>query len=198
MNKDIEKVLLSEEELKEINKRLGKQITEDYKDKNLLVVSVLKGSVMVMADLLREIKIPCRIDFMAVSSYGSGTSTSGSVKIIKDLDINLEGYDLLIVEDILDSGVTLSSLKEILLTRGPASVKICTLLDKPERRKADIVADYVGAQIPDAFVVGYGLDYDEKYRNLPYVGILKPSVYEGQSSGPKYRKDELKLEEKFA
>ncbi|MBQ1187199.1 MAG: hypoxanthine phosphoribosyltransferase [Clostridia bacterium] len=179
MNKDIEKVLLSEEELKEINKRLGKQITEDYKDKNLLVVSVLKGSVMVMADLLREIKIPCRIDFMAVSSYGSGTSTSGSVKIIKDLDINLEGYDLLIVEDILDSGVTLSSLKEILLTRGPASVKICTLLDKPERRKADIVADYVGAQIPDAFVVGYGLDYDEKYRNLPYVGILKPSVYEG-------------------
>lgn len=174
---DIEKVLISEEELKEIIKRLGKQITEDYKDKNLLVVSVLKGSVMVMADLLREIKLPLRIDFMAVSSYGSGTTTSGSVKIIKDLDINLAGYDLLIVEDILDSGVTLSNLKEILLTRGPASVKICTLLDKPERRKADIVADYVGAQIPDAFVVGYGLDYDEKYRNLPYVGILSPSVY---------------------
>ena len=174
---DVEKVLISEEELKEIIKRLGKQITEDYKDKNLLVVSVLKGSVMVMADLLREIKLPLRIDFMAVSSYGSGTTTSGSVKIIKDLDINLAGYDLLIVEDILDSGVTLSNLKEILLTRGPASVKICTLLDKPERRKADIVADYVGARIPDAFVVGYGLDYDEKYRNLPYVGILSPSVY---------------------
>lgn len=177
VNNDIEKVLISEEELKEIIKRLGKQITEDYKDKNLLVVSVLKGSVMVMADLLREIKLPLRIDFMSVSSYGSGTTTSGSVKIIKDLDINLAGYDLLIVEDILDSGVTLSSLKEILLTRGPASVKICTLLDKPERRKADIVADYVGAQIPDAFVVGYGLDYDEKYRNLPFVGILSPSVY---------------------
>ena len=177
MINDIEKVLLSEEELKEIIKRLGKEITEDYKDKNLLVVSVLKGSVMVMADLLREIKLPLRIDFMSVSSYGSGTTTSGSVKIIKDLDINLSGYDLLIVEDILDSGVTLSSLKEILLTRGPASVKICTLLDKPERRKADIKADYVGAQIPDAFVVGYGLDYDEKYRNLPYVGILSPSVY---------------------
>lgn len=176
-NNDIEKVLITEEELKEIIKRLGKQITEDYKDKNLLVVSVLKGSVMVMADLLREIKLPLRIDFMAVSSYGSGTTTSGTVKIIKDLDINLAGYDLLIVEDILDSGVTLSNLKQILLTRGPASVKICTLLDKPERRKADIVADYVGAQIPDAFVVGYGLDYDEKYRNLPYVGILSPSVY---------------------
>ncbi len=177
INNDIEKVLLSEDELKEIIKRLGKQITEDYKDKNLLVVSVLKGSVMVMADLLREIKLPLRIDFMSVSSYGSGTTTSGTVKIIKDLDINLAGYDLLIVEDILDSGVTLSNLKEILLTRGPASVKICTLLDKPERRKANIVADYVGAQIPDAFVVGYGLDYDEKYRNLPYVGVLSPSVY---------------------
>ena len=110
-------------------------------------------------------------------TYGSGTTTSGSVKIIKDLDINLAGYDLLIVEDILDSGVTLSNLKEILLTRGPASVKICTLLDKPERRKADVVADYIGTTIPDAFVVGYGLDYDEKYRNLPYVGILSPSVY---------------------
>ena len=177
MINDIEKVLIAEDEIKEIIARLGKQITEDYKDKNLLVVSVLKGSVMVMADLLREIKIPLRIDFMSVSSYGSGTTTSGSVKIIKDLDINLAGYDLLIVEDILDSGVTLSSLKEILLTRGPASVKICTLLDKPDRRKADIKADYVGAVIPDAFVVGYGLDYDEKYRNLPYVGILSPSVY---------------------
>ncbi len=177
MINDIEKILFTEEEIKEIIARLGKQITEDYKDKNLLVVSVLKGSVMVMADLLREIKLPLRIDFMSVSSYGSGTTTSGSVKIIKDLDINLAGYDLLIVEDILDSGVTLSSLKEILLTRGPASVKICTLLDKPERRKADIKADYVGAQIPDAFVVGYGLDYDEKYRNLPFVGILSPKVY---------------------
>ena len=177
MINDIEKVLVSEEELKKITKRIGKQITEDYKDKNLLVVSVLKGSIMFMADLLREIKIPCRIDFMSVSSYGSGTTSSGSVKIIKDLDINLAGYDLLIVEDILDSGVTLSNLKEILLTRGPASVKICTLLDKPERRKADVVADYIGTTIPDAFVVGYGLDYDEKYRNLPYVGILSPSVY---------------------
>lgn len=175
---EISKVLLSEEEIKEIVKRLGREITEDYKDKNLLVVSVLKGSVMIMADLLREIKLPCRIDFMSVSSYGAGTVSSGNVKIIKDLDINLAGYDILIVEDILDSGATLSSLKEILLTRKPASVKICTFLDKPERRKANIVADYVGAVIPDEFVVGYGLDYDEKYRNLPFVGILAPAVYE--------------------
>ena len=174
---EISKVLLSEEEIKEIVKRLGSEITEDYKDKNLLVVSVLKGSVMIMADLLREIKLPCRIDFMSVSSYGAGTVSSGNVKIIKDLDINLAGYDILIVEDILDSGATLSSLKEILLTRKPASVKICTFLDKPERRKANIVADYVGAVIPDEFVVGYGLDYDEKYRALPYVGVLKPEVY---------------------
>lgn len=175
---EIKEVLLSEQEIKEIVARLGREITEDYKGKNLLVVSVLKGSVMIMADLLREIKLPCRIDFMAVSSYGAGTTSTGNVKIIKDLDINLAGYDILIVEDILDSGATLSSLKEILLTRKPASVKICTFLDKPDRRKANIVADYVGAQIPDEFVVGYGLDYDEKYRNLPFVGVLSPSVYE--------------------
>lgn len=174
---EVEKVLLSEEEIAEIVARLGREITEDYRGKNLLVVSVLKGSVMIMADLLRQIKMPCRIDFMSVSSYGSGTVSSGTVKIIKDLDINLEGYDILIIEDILDSGMTLSNLKEILLTRKPASVKICTFLDKPDRRKANIVADYVGAQIPDEFVVGYGLDYDEKYRNLPYVGVLSPSVY---------------------
>lgn len=176
-NNEIEKILLSEQEIKAIVARLGQQITEDYKDKNLLVVSVLKGSVMIMADLLREIKLPCRIDFMSVSSYGSGTVSSGTVKIIKDLDINLAGYDILIVEDILDSGMTLSNLKEILLTRKPASVKICTFLDKPERRKANIVPDYVGARVPDEFVVGYGLDYDEKYRNLPFVGVLSPSVY---------------------
>ncbi len=176
---ELKSVLLTEEEIKEIVKRLGREITEDYKDRNLLVVSVLKGSVMIMADLLREIKLPLKIDFMSVSSYGSGTASSGTVKIIKDLDINLNGYDILIVEDILDSGATLSSLKEILLTRKPASVKICTFLDKPDRRKANIKADYVGAVIPDEFVVGYGLDYDEKYRNLPYVGILSPSVYGG-------------------
>lgn len=175
--KDIEKVLLTEEEIQTIINRLGEEITRDYEGKNLLVVSVLKGSVMVMADLMRAIKLPCKIDFMAVSSYGSGTTTSGTVKIIKDLSINLEGYDILIVEDILDSGVTLSNLKELLLLRKPSSVKICTFLDKPDRRKADIVADYTGAKIPDEFVVGYGLDYDEQYRNLPFVGVLSPSVY---------------------
>ncbi|MBQ4104743.1 MAG: hypoxanthine phosphoribosyltransferase [Clostridia bacterium] len=174
---DIKEVLLTEEEIKKIVKRLGEQITKDYEGKNLLVVSILKGSVMIMADLLREIKLDCKIDFMAVSSYGSGTRTSGSVKIIKDLSIDLSGYDILLVEDILDSGVTLSNLKELLMLRKPASLKICAFLDKPERRKADIVADYTGASIPDEFVVGYGLDYDEKYRNLPYVGILSPSVY---------------------
>lgn len=174
---DIKEVLLTEEEIKKIVKRLGEQITKDYEGKNLLVVSILKGSVMIMADLLREIKLDCKIDFMAVSSYGSGTRTSGSVKIIKDLSIDLSGYDILLVEDILDSGVTLSNLKELLMLRKPASLKICAFLDKPERRKADIVADYTGASIPDEFVVGYGLDYDEKYRNLPFVGILSPSVY---------------------
>ncbi|MGN0570518.1 MAG: hypoxanthine phosphoribosyltransferase [Candidatus Fimenecus sp.] len=179
MLNDIEKVLLSEDELKKIVEDLGARITEDYKGKNLVVVSVLKGSVVFMADLMRAIKVPCSIDFMAVSSYGSGTKTSGVVRIIKDLDSEVVcGSDLLIVEDILDSGVTLEYLMKILSARNPNSIKICTLLDKPERRKANIKADYSGAQIPDAFVVGYGLDYDEKYRNLPFVGILKPAVYE--------------------
>ena len=179
MLNDIEKVLLSEDELKKIVEDLGAKITEDYKGKNLVVVSVLKGSVVFMADLMRAIKIPCSIDFMAVSSYGSGTKTSGVVKIIKDLDSEVVcGSDLLIVEDILDSGVTLEYLMKVLSARNPNSIRICTLLDKPERRRANIQADYSGAQIPDAFVVGYGLDYDEKYRNLPFVGILKPEVYE--------------------
>ena len=179
MINDIDRVLLSEEDLSNIVKRLGAEITKDYEGKKLVLVSVLKGSVIFMADLMREIKVPCTIDFMSVSSYGSGTKTSGVVKIIKDLDTDVvEGADLLIVEDILDSGVTLEYLIKILSARNPKSVKICTLLDKPERRKANVFADYAGAQIPDAFVVGYGLDYDEKYRNLPFVGALKPAVYE--------------------
>ncbi len=178
MLNDIEKVLYSEEELNDICKRLGEQISEDYKDKNLLLVSVLKGSVIFMGDLMRNITVPCRIDFMAVSSYGSGTESTGRVKIKKDLDIDISGYDLLVVEDILDSGITLDNLRRILMLRNPKSIKICTLLDKPERRKADIAADYVGTIVPDEFVVGYGLDYDEKYRNLPFIGVLKRSVYE--------------------
>lgn len=177
MREDIERVLLDEAQIQRIVSGLGRRISADYRGKNLLMVSVLKGSVVFMADLMRAIDIPCRIDFMAVSSYGSGVKTSGVVKIVKDLDINLAGYDLLIVEDILDSGVTLSYLKKMLMDRGPASVRICTFLDKPERRRADILPDYVGASVPDEFVVGYGLDYDEKYRNLPYLGVLKASVY---------------------
>ena len=177
MNNDVESVLISEEELKQICKNLGEQITRDYEGKNLLVVSVLKGSVVFLADLLREIKCHCQIDFLAVSSY-SGTKTTGVVKFKKDLDIDPDGMDILIVEDILDSGITLSYLSGVLMGRNANSIKICTLLDKPANRKTDIKADYVGRVIPDAFVIGYGLDYDEKYRNLPYIGILKPAVYE--------------------
>ena len=177
MNEDIEKIYFSAEEISEIVKGLGAKISEDYKDKNLLLVSILKGSVIFMADLMRAITIPCRIDFMSVSSYGSGTKTSGVVKIQKDLDINLEGYDLLIVEPPLDSGKTLHYVMDILKTRHPASIKICTLFDKPDRREAKVTADYSGSVVPDEFIVGYGLDYDEKYRNLPYIGVLKPEIY---------------------
>ncbi|MGN1319571.1 MAG: hypoxanthine phosphoribosyltransferase [Acutalibacteraceae bacterium] len=178
-NKDIASILVSKDELSEICKRLGEQISRDYEGKKLLVVSVLKGAVVFMADLLREIKCDCIIDFIAVSSY-SGTKTTGVVKFKKDLDIDPDGMDILIVEDILDSGITLSYLSGVLKGRNANSIKICTLLDKPANRKADISADYVGKVIPDEFVVGYGLDYDEKYRNLPYVGILNPSVYGGK------------------
>ncbi len=177
MNDDIKEVYFSAEEIADIVKNLGKRISEDYEGKNLLLVSVLKGSVVFMADLMRSITVPCRIDFMSVSSYGSGTKTSGVVKLQKDLDINLEGYDLLLVEDILDSGKTLFYVREMLKTRNPASIRICTLFDKPDRREADIHADYSGTLVPDEFIVGYGLDFDEKYRNLPYIGVLKPEIY---------------------
>ncbi len=178
MLNDIEKILISKDELADIVNNLGAQISNDYKDKDLLLVSILKGSVIFMADLMRAINIPCSIDFMAVSSYGSGSKSSGVVKIIKDLDVDIEGKDLLIVEDILDSGRTLSYIKEILLARNPKSIKICTLFDKPDRREADIFADYIGSKVPNEFIVGYGLDYDEYYRNLPFIGALKRSVYE--------------------
>ena len=179
MNDDIKTVLVSEEALKAKVAELGAQISRDYEGKNLVLVSILKGSVVFMADLMRAVSIPCSIDFMVVSSYGgSNTTSSGLVKIIKDLDGDLSGKDVLIVEDILDTGITLSNLVPMLKMRHPNSVKICTILDKPSRRKADIKPDYEGFQVPDEFVVGYGLDYDEKYRNLPYIGILKPCVYE--------------------
>ncbi len=179
MKEDILKILITEQEIADRVSELGKRISEDYRDKNLLLISVLKGSVAFMADLMRAIDVNARIDFMSVSSYGAGTRSSGVVKIVKDLDMPIAGFDVLIVEDILDSGMTLSYISELLLARDPASIRICTLLDKPERRKANIVADYIGFEVPDEFVVGYGLDYDERYRNLPYVGILKPEVYSG-------------------
>ena len=176
MHNDVERILISEEELKAKVAELGKQISEDYRGKPLLLVCILKGSVVFMADLMRAIDIDCKIDFMSTSSYYSGTKSSGQVRIVLDLNKPVQDYDLLIVEDILDSGITLSYIKELLLPRKPRSIKICTLLDKPERRVADIKADYSGFSIPDEFVIGYGLDYDEKYRNLPYVGVIKPEA----------------------
>ena len=178
MQDDILKVLLSQQEIADKVCEIGKQITKDYEGKNLLMVSVLKGSVVFMADLMRAVTVPCSIDFLSVSSYGNGTASSGEVRILKDLDCSLEGKDLLIVEDILDSGMTLSFLLKTLSARNPASIRLCTFLDKPERRRVDIRPDYVGAEVPDKFIVGYGLDYAEKYRNLPYIGVLKPEVYE--------------------
>lgn len=177
MLSDIEKVLLSEQEIQEKVKELGARISSDYNGKNLMLISILKGAVVFMSDLMRAITIHCKIDFMAVSSYGSSTKTSGVVRILKDLDIPLDNYDVLIVEDILDSGMTLDYITKILNERHPKSIKICTLLDKPARRKINIKADYVGFTVPDEFVVGYGLDYDERYRNVPFVGVLKPEVY---------------------
>ena len=179
MHQDVERILFTQEELARRVGELGEQITADYAGKEVAVASVLRGSYIFMADLTRAIQLPITVDFMAVSSYGSGTVSSGQVEIKKDLSDSIEGKDLIIVEDILDSGNTLYYLMDVLRARKPASIRICTLLDKPGRRSKPIAADYVGFSIPDAFVVGYGLDYDEKYRNLPYIGILKPSVYGG-------------------
>ena len=178
MNKDVKEILLSEEQISEKVKELGEKITRDYEGMDLLVVVILKGSVIFASDLLRQIKKPVEIDFMAVSSYGNGAKTTGVVKIIKDLNDPIEGKNVLIIEDILDSGRTLSNLVELLKTRNPNSVEICTLLNKPDRREAEVDTKYSGFDIPDEFVIGYGLDYAEKYRNLPYIGILKREVYE--------------------
>ncbi len=183
MHEDILKTLITEQEIANRVKELGKQISKDYANcEDLLVISVLKGSILFVADLIREIDVHTEIDFMVVSSFEGGVKSTGVVKIVKDLDIPIDKKDLLIVEDILDSGKTLSYLREILNGRNPKSLKICTLLDKPVRREADVYADYIGFTVPDEFVVGYGLDYEERYRNVPYIGILKPSVYTDQDA----------------
>ncbi len=177
MYQDTKGVLISKEQIAATVRDLGRQISRDYNGKNPVMISILKGAFIFMADLVREVDIPCSIDFMSVSSYGSGSESSGRVKIIKDLDTNIEGKHVIVVEDILDSGVTLSYLSDMLMARKPASFAICTLFDKPDRRKTGIKADYSGINVPDEFLVGYGLDYDEKYRNLPDVCVLKPEIY---------------------
>ncbi len=180
LNKDVERVLVSEEELDAITSRLAREIDRDYgaEDKRLLLVCILKGSLMFMSDLMKKLTIPVEIDCMKVSSYGAGTVTSGAVNIYLDLmRPDLPECDILIIEDIIDSGTTLSYLTKYLINKGAKSVKTCTLLDKPSRRKVDYTADYCGLEIPDEFVVGYGLDFAERYRALPYVGVLKPEVY---------------------
>ncbi|MEI2989091.1 MAG: hypoxanthine phosphoribosyltransferase [Oscillospiraceae bacterium] len=170
---EIKKVLFSAEEIKTRVAELGKILTEDYKNKNPLLICPLKGSIMFFSDIVREIKIPCEIDFMTVSSYNSNTVSSGEIKVLKDLTENINGRHVLIIEDIIDTGLTLYNLKKMLSSRNPESLKICTLLDKPSRRIADIKGDYCGFVIPDKFVVGYGMDLNEKYRNLPFIGIYE-------------------------
>ena len=179
LEKDIESVLFSAEQLKQRVREIAAEIERDYAGKEIMLISVLRGSFVFMADLCRAIDLPCTIDFMSVSSYGKGTTSSGQVQITKDLSEDISGRHVIVIEDILDSGNTLSYLLRLLEHRHPASIRLCTLLDKPDRRTKPVQVHYSGFTIPDAFVVGYGLDYAEKYRNLPYIGILKPEVYGG-------------------
>lgn len=178
MNSDLERVLLDEQTIQEKIVELGKRLKEDYDGQNPIVICVLKGAVLFLGDLIKRMEFPLEIDFMATSSYGSSTESSGEVRIMKDLDRSVDGRHLLIVEDIIDTGLTLSYLIDTLKRRNAASVKVVTLLDKPERRKNELTPDYCGFTVPDEFVVGYGLDYDEKYRNLPYIGVLRREIYE--------------------
>ncbi|NJN15292.1 MAG: hypoxanthine phosphoribosyltransferase [Oscillochloris sp.] len=178
MHDDIAKVLIDSETIQQRIRELGAQITADYAERgDLLLVGVLKGCAMFMMDLARAIELPLSLDFIAVASYGASTESSGVVRLLKDLDTDLNGRHVLIVEDIIDSGLTLAYLREQLLRRNPAELRICTLLNKPERREADVPVDYLGFDIPNEFVVGYGLDYAERYRNLAYIGVLKPAIY---------------------
>lgn len=179
MKNDISEILISEEQIQDKVEELGQVLSDYYQDSFPLAIGVLKGAMPFMADLVKRMDIHLEMDFMDVSSYGNSTVSSGEVKIVKDLDTSVEGRDILIIEDIIDSGMTLSYLVELFRHRRAKSIKIVTLLDKPSGRKSDVKADYVGFIVPDAFVVGYGLDYAERYRNLPYVGVLKPEVYEG-------------------
>jgi hypoxanthine phosphoribosyltransferase len=172
----VSEILIDAETLQERIRRLGDEISADYDGRDLLLVGVLKGAVFFMADLMRELTVPCEIDFMAISSYGAQTDSSGVVRILKDLDINIAGRDVLVVEDIIDSGLTLSYLMRNLTARKPATLQICALLTKPDRREIDVPVRYVGFEIPNKFVIGYGLDFGERYRNLPYVGVLRPDL----------------------
>lgn len=177
MHKDVKEILLSEEQIKARVQELGAQITKDYEGKTIVLCGILKGAVTFYTDLARAIEVPVLFDFMSCSSYGSGTTSSGAVMVRKDMDTNIKGKDVLIVEDIIDTGITLSHLVPLLKERGANSVKLATLLSKPARRQVEVAVDYNGFEIPDAFVVGYGLDYDGRYRNLPYIGVLKEEVY---------------------
>ncbi len=177
MHKDIQEILFSEKEIENIVNSIAKQIEKDYNGKDFIMVGLLKGSVAFMVDLMKKINLDFSIDFIVASSYGSGTQSSGRVNIQKDISQSVEGKDILIVEDIIDSGHTLDFITKYLNAKKAKSVRICTLFNKPDRREVDIPVEYSGAVIPDAFIVGYGLDFNERYRNLPYVGILKPSVY---------------------
>lgn len=178
MDNDIEKILFTSEDIKTAVQKLGQKLTEDYQDKNPVVVGILRGAAPFMIDLIRAMDCYIEIDFMAVSSYGDDTESSGTVKIIKDLDTDVTDRHVLIVEDIIDSGRTAQALRKLFAAKNAASVKICSLLDKPERREVDVQADYVGINTPNEFVVGYGLDFCQQYRNLPYIGVLKPEVYQ--------------------
>lgn len=178
MKNGIERILITEEEIRDRVREVGAKITEDYRGKELAIIGVLKGSVVFMADLMRAVDLPLTIDFMSVSSYAGGTNTTGAVKILKDLDMPVEGKDVLIVEDILDSGLTLSYIMNLMVVKKTASIRLCTFLDKPERRRVPITPNYACFTVPNEFVVGYGLDYAEKYRNLPYIGVLSREVYE--------------------
>jgi len=179
----VESVLIDEQALQTRIGELGAEVSSDYRDRDLLLIGVLKGAVFFMADLMRAIEIPCEVDFMAVSSYGAGVDSSGVVRILKDLDISIEGRNVLVVEDIVDSGLTLSYLLRTLEAREPASLEVCALLTKPERRQNDVHCRYIGFEIPNRFVVGYGLDFAERYRNLPYVGVLRDELARQAESG---------------